>query len=105
MVGKLVIGVAVAGVGMLLFIAGWLRGYIDGAEGATGTIYVLRRIAQCVGDDGCEWVLNESTGKSGQPVTSIEGLGYHSPCPGTPILGRLIRIDVAGPLRRISADE
>ena len=89
----------------MAFAAGWLRGYIDGAQGVANSINVTRTVAQCTGEEGCEWLLNESTGKGGQPVASIPGLRYHNPYAGTPILRRLINVDVAKPLRPSSTDD
>lgn len=100
---ELLVGVVVVGVGILAFVAGWLRGYIDGADGVIGAIHVLRRHAQCIGDDGCEWVItDERSGRVGQPVASIPGLRYHTPYVGTPVLERMMTFDVARPLPRYS---
>jgi hypothetical protein len=101
--GKLLVGGVVAGVSVLAFAAGWLRGYIDGAEGVINDINLLRRHAQCIGDEGCEWVLtDERSRRVGQPVASIPGLRYHTPYVQTPILERMMTFDVAGPLPRLS---
>jgi hypothetical protein len=98
-VGKLVACGVVAGVGISAFAAGWLRGYVEGAQGAAQHINVLRRIAQCVGEDGCEWVLNQPDSRGQRSVSLISGLRYHTPYVGTPILGPLTTVEVAGPLR------
>ena len=99
MAGKLVVCGVVIGVGISAFAAGWLRGYVEGAEGAAHQIKALRRIAQCVGEDGCEWILNRPDSRGQGAVSSIPGLRYHTPYVGTPILEPLMTVEVAGPFR------
>lgn len=100
LVGKLVVSGAVVGAGMLGFAAGWLKGHVEGAEGAAQQIKVLRGVAQCVGEDGCEWVLNQPSSTGERYVASIPGLRYYCPYVNTPILEKLTTVDIAGPLPR-----
>jgi hypothetical protein len=99
MASKLAVCSAVAGAGILAFASGWLRGYVEGAQGAAQQIMVLRRVAQGVGEDGCEWVLTQPDSRGQRSVSSIPALRYHTPYVNTPILERLTTVEVAGPFR------
>jgi hypothetical protein len=98
-VGKLAACGAVAGVGVLAFAAGWLKGHVEGAEAAAQQINLLRRHDQCVGEDACEWVLNEPNSGGQRSVASIPAFRYYTPYVGTPILEKLTTVEVAGPYR------
>lgn len=86
------------------FGVGFLRGYTWGIEYALNNVKNLRHEAECIGEDGCEWVRRTGSLRAGEPITSSELLRFVKPFSEVPWwLGNVpplsnIEYDLAEPL-------
>ena len=102
--GKVATGVTVSVV--FAFVVGFLRGYTWGIEYALNNVKNLRHKAECIGEDGCEWVHQSGSPLAGESIASFEHLSLLKPFTEVPWwlgnvpLLRDVKYDVAQPLRR-----
>lgn len=102
MKGKVAAGVTVSVV--FAFGLGFLRGYTWGVEYALNNVRNLRHRAECAGKDGCEWVHQEGSLRTGEPIASSEHLCLLRPFSEVPWwLGNVpllkdIKYDIVQPL-------
>ena len=86
------------------FGVGFLRGYTWGIEYALNNVKNLRHRAECVGENGCEWVFQAGSPHAGEPIASSKYLCSLKPFSEVPWwLGNIpilrdIEYDVAQPL-------
>lgn len=84
----------------------FLRGYTWGIEYALNNVKNLRHRAECVGEDGCEWVFPSGDSRTGESAASAEHLCLLKPFSEVPWwlgnvpLLRDIEYDIAQPLTR-----
>ena len=95
---NLVIGAVLTGTAGFALAGCWLFGYCLGIEYALNSVANLRRVAECEGEEGCEWVFHSGMGQlGGERVASTQhGDRYARPFEGAPILGK-ITYDLAHP--------
>lgn len=85
----LIIVAAVVGVGAPFLAAGILLGYTRGIQGILESIDNLRRVAECKGEFGCEWVYHSDSELAGQPFPAEHEFGHYRPFWWVPFLNRI----------------
>lgn len=85
-----VIAVAiVVGIGIPFLAAGILLGLARGIQGTLQGLENLRRVAECKGEFGCEWVYHSDSELAGQPLHREHEFRYLRPFWQVPFLKRI----------------